>query len=154
MEVFLATYPKTIQINDEQKGKAKRIRTNLAAWAGGGFCKTQYASRPDCGGVPNFLRSHLSVCRMLDYAKELGILKSVSDEGDFFDNRDIPALVNTIADWNAFIATGVGAFDELIGSKAVAPIKEFPNFEHLEAQGQDQIDGLLRWLKRQQLGVE
>ena len=155
MEVFLATYPKTIQINDERTGRAKRIRTNLTAWAGGGFCKTQYASHPDCGGIPNFLRAHLSVCRLLDHAKELGILYEVSDEGDFFENRDIPALVNTIADWNAFIAAGVGAFDELSGGKAMAPIKEFPNFEHLEAQGQDQIDGLLRWIKeRQQLGVE
>jgi hypothetical protein len=153
MEIFLATYPKTILVADERTGKPKRLRTNLAAWSGGGFCKTQYASRPDCGGVPNFLRAHLSVCRLLDHAKELDILKSVSDEGDFFDNRDIPALVNTIADWNAFIAAGVGAFDELVGGKAVAPIKEFPNFEHLEARGQDQIDGLLRWIKERQLSA-
>ncbi len=90
---------------------------------------------------------------MLDHAKELDILKSVSDEGDFFDNRDIPALVNTIADWNAFIAAGVGAFNELTGGKAVAPIKEFPNFEHLEARGQDQIDRLLRWIKERQLST-
>ena len=150
MEVFLATYPKTILVEDERTGKTKRLRTNRAAWTGEAFCKTQYASRPDCGGVPNFLRSHLSVCRLLDHAKELGILKSVSDEGEFFENRDIPALVNTVDDWNAFVAAGVGAFDELTGGKSVAPIKEFPNFEYLEAQGQDQIDGLLRWIKERQ----
>ena len=150
MEIFLATYPRTTLVEDERTRKPKRLRTNLAAWSGGGFCKTQYASDARCGGVPNFLRAHLSVCRLLDHAKELGILKSVSDEGDFFENRDIPALVNEIASWNAFIAAGVEAFDELVGAKGVAPIKEFPNFEHLEAQGQDQIDGLLRWIKERQ----
>ncbi len=80
-------------------------------------------------------------------------MKEVSDEGHFFENRDIPALVNTIADWNAFIAAGTGAFDDLVGSKAVAPIKEFPDFEHLEAQGQDQIEGFLRWIKEKQLSA-
>ena len=150
MEVFLATYPKSILIEDEWTRKHKRLRTNRINWSGGGFCKTQYASRPDCGGVPNFLRSHLSVCRLLDHAKELGILESVSDEGDFFDKRDIPALVNEIGEWNAFIAAGVGAIDDLIGANCIAPIKEYPDFEHLEAKGQDQIDGLLRWLKENQ----
>jgi hypothetical protein len=150
MEIFLATYPKTITVEDEWTRKPKRLRTNLSDWAGGGFCKTQYASHPKCGGVPNFLRAHLSVCRLLDHANELGILKSVSDEGDFFEKRSVPALVNEIASWNAFIAAGVGAFDGLVGAKGVAPIREFPDFEHLEAQGQDQIDGLLRMIKEGQ----
>ena len=103
MEIFLASYPKTIAVD------GRRLRTNHAFWSGRGFCKTQYASDNRCGGVPNFLRAHLSVCRMLDCAKELGILESVSDEGDFFENRSVPALVNSVADWNSFIAAGVGA---------------------------------------------
>ena len=147
MELYLASYPKTIQVEDERTGAPRRMRTNLSTWSGRGFCKTQYASDPDCGGVPNFLRAHLSVCRMLDCAKELGILASVSDEGDFFENRDIPALVSTVGDWNAFIAAGAGVFDEFFGGNCVAPIKDFPDFEHLEAKGQDQIEGLLRWFK-------
>ena len=150
MEIFLAHYPKTIRIEDERTRRPKRLRTNLPVWSGRGFCKTQYASSPECGGVPNFLRAHLSVCRLLDHAKELGILKEVSDEGGFFEKRSIPELVNEIADWNAFIAAGVGVLDELVGSKSLAPIKVFPNFEHLEAQGQHQIDGLLRRLKERQ----
>ena len=153
MEIYLATYPKTILIEDERTRRPKRLRTNHSAWSGSGFCKTQYASRPDCGGVPNFLRAHLSVCRLLDHAKELGVLKEVSDEGHFFENRDIPALVSTVADWNAFIAAGAGAIDELVGGKAVAPIKDYPDFEHLEAQGKDQIDGLLRWIKEKQMSA-
>ena len=137
----------TITVEDERTGRPKRLRTNHTTWSGRGFCKTQYASDARCGGVPNFLRAHLSVCRMLDYAKELGILASVSDEGDFFENRSIPALVNNIADWNAFIAAGVGALDKLVGGGLEAPIRHFPDFEQLEAAGQDQIDGFLRLLK-------
>lgn len=148
MEIFLAAYLKTITVEDE-RGRPRRLRTNHTTWSGRGFCKTQYASNADCGGVPNFLRAHLSVCRMLDCAKELGILETVSDEGDFFEDRDVPALVNTIADWNAFIAAGVGALDALSGGRVEAPIRSFPDFEHLVVAGQDQIDGLLRLLKEQ-----
>ena len=38
-------------------------------------------------------------------------------KGSFYQKRDIPALVNTIADWNAFIAAGIGAFDELSATR-------------------------------------
>ena len=147
MEIFLATYPKTILIQGERTRKQKRLRTNRSGWSGGGFTKTQYASRSDCGGIPNFLRAHLSVCRMLDRAKELGILESVSDEGEFFEKRDIPALVNEVGSWNSFIAASVGAMDELVGTPCIAPIKDYSDFEQLEAKGQDRIDGLLRWMK-------
>ena len=95
MEVFLATYPKTIQIEDERTRRPKRLRTNLAACSGRGFCKTQYASDARCGGVPNFLRAHLSVCRSVGPRQGTGHL-----EGGFrrratsLRSGDIPALVN------------------------------------------------------------
>ncbi len=146
MEVFLATYPKTITVEGEW-GRRMRLRTNRHDWSGGAFCKTQYASNSKCGGVPNFLRAHLSVCRMLDYAKELGILEEVSDEGNFFENRNVPALVKEIGEWNSMIGALVGAIDELAGEKADAAIKQFPDYEHLEAKGQNQIDEFLRLLK-------
>ena len=56
MEVILATHPKTIQVKDQQTGKTKRLRTGFQDWLGRGFCKTQYASDPQCGGIRNFLR--------------------------------------------------------------------------------------------------
>ncbi len=146
MEVFLATYPKTITVDDEW-GRRKRLRTNRHDWSGGAFCKTQYASNPKCGGVPNFLRAHLSVVRMLDFAKELGILAEVSDEGEFWEKRDVKALADEVGSWNAMIGAFTGAMDELVGQKVAAPIKNFPDFEHLEAKGQDQIDDFLRLLK-------
>ena len=147
MEVILAKYPKTIETTDRQTGKRKRIRTGLADWSGRGFCKTQYACDPRCGGVPNFLRAHLSVCRMLDHAKDVGLVVEVSDEGEFFEKRDIPALVKTVAQWNQQIAAFVGALTDAVGTTLEAPIRSFPDFEHLEAKGQNQIDAFLRLLE-------
>ena len=77
MEVFLATYPKTITVKDDW-GRGKRLPTNRHDWSGEAFLKSQYASNSRWGGVANFLRAHLSVVRMLDYAKELGILEGVA----------------------------------------------------------------------------
>lgn len=147
MEVILATHPKTIQVKDQQTGKTKRLRTGFQDWLGRGFCKTQYASDPQCGGVRNFLRAHLSVCRMLDHAKELGLVIEVSDEGDFFEKRDVADLAKTVGIWNEQIAAFVGAMTDKLGKPLSAPIRGFPNFEHLEAKGQDQIDVFLKMLK-------
>ena len=147
MEVILGTYPKTIEVTDRQTGKTKRIRTGFQDWLGRGFCKTQYASDPACGGIRNFLRAHLSVCRMLDYAKEFGLVVEVSDEGGFFEKRDISALAKTVGEWNEQIAAFVGALTDKLGKPVMAPIQNFPDFEQLEAKGQNQIDAFLRALK-------
>jgi hypothetical protein len=152
MGVYLADYPKTIMVKDERTGKPRRLPTDLTSWYGSGFCKTQYASHPDCGGIRNFLRAHLSVVRLLDFAKELGILLKVTDESNFFANRDVPALVDTVGDWNAMIAATAGAIDDLFGGIIEAPITSFPDFEHLEAKGQDKIDAWLRKFKEDRRG--
>ena len=86
---------------------------------------------------------------MLDYAKELGILAKVSDEGEFWEKRDVKALAEEVGDWNAMIAAGVGAFGDLFGGNVEAPIKSFPDFEHLEAKGQKSIDAWLRKFKEE-----
>ena len=44
------------------------------------------------------------------------------------------------------ISAFVGALDDATGEKAQASIKSFPDFEHLEAKGQNQIDEFLRLL--------
>ena len=55
-------YPAYIEVHDRViRGQTRRIRTRLSGWCWGSFCKTQYASNPECGGVANFLRFHLSV---------------------------------------------------------------------------------------------
>ena len=123
----LAIYPKTIDFN------GKNIRSKLANWTWTSFCKTQYASNPEFGGVENFLRSHLSVVKLLDYARDLGILNDVRDEGEYFENRDIQALGSEIGNWNTMIAGWAGRLKDTFGDNVVSEITKFPNFEHLEA---------------------
>ena len=124
-----ARYPETTET------EVGTLPTGLSGWSWGSFCKTQYASNPDAGGVANFVRCHLAVIRLLDRAKAMGILESVKDEGHFWENRDVKALVETVGKWNTHIAGLVGQYKDKIGGIIAAPITEYPNFEHLEADG-------------------
>jgi len=102
-------------------------------WSWGSFCKTQYANQK---GIENFLRCHLSVIRLLDACKKIGILKSVSDEGDYWNKRDADALVKEIGEWDSMIAAFGGALKDSCPSDAITgPIFSNPNFERLEAKG-------------------
>ena len=125
----LAAYPDTVE------GEVGMLSTGLSGWSWQSFCKTQYAGNPDLGGIANFVRCHITVVRLLDRAKALGILESVNDEGHFWENRDAKALVETVGQWNNQLAAIVGQFKDSTGGKIIAPITEYPNFEHLEADG-------------------
>ena len=129
----LAVYPKTIEID------GKKLRTNLGSWSWSSFCKTQYASNPEVGGVENFLRSHLAVVKLLDAAAEIGVLKEVNDEGEYWEKRDIKALVAEVGDWNTMIAGWAGRLKDSFGDGFVAEIAKFPNFEHLEAKAENKL---------------
>lgn len=130
----LALYPKTVKMG------GKTFKTGLNGWNWQSFCKTQYASNPQCGGIANFLRCHLSVVKLLDHAKELGILKKVHDEGEYWTNRDPKALVSTVGNWNNFIAGFAGTLKDAFGDKLTAEITKFPDFERLEAKGREGQD--------------
>ncbi len=149
MGVYLADYPTMILVDDERTGEPRELPTDLVSWCGSGFCKTQYSSHPDLGGVSTFLRAHLSIVRLLDFSKDLGILRKVVDESGFFEHRHVPALVKTLGDWNAMIAAGAGAIGDLFDGNIDAPIKKFPDFEHLEAKGQERLDAWLRKVKEE-----
>jgi hypothetical protein len=133
----LCLYPSHITVEDREARpqRRRRLATGLSGWSWGSFCKTQYASDPRYGGVENFLRCHLLVIRMLDHARELGILQSVSDEGDYWQKRDIQALAQEVGEWNEMIAAGAGKLKDLLGPNLEAPILQFSTFEHLEAAG-------------------
>ena len=80
--------------------------------------------------------------QLLDFAKTLGILAEVTDESDYWINRDPQALRQTIEQWNQMIAGFVGEMKDSIPSTNVqAPITEYPDFEHLEAKGRKQEKG-------------
>lgn len=131
----LAVYPKTTVVEDRSRWphRTKRVRTGLGDWSWGSFCKTQYASNPQCGGVENFLRCHLAVVKLLDHAALLGILKEVSDEDDYWQKRDIKALANEVGEWNTMMAGWAGRLKDAFGDTVASEITKFPNFEHLEA---------------------
>ena len=129
----LAAYPETIET---ERGE---LATGLSGWSWQSFCKTQYASNPDLGGIANFVRCHVTVVRLLDRAKAMGILESVKDESHFWETRDIQALVETVGRWNCEIAALVGQWKDQIGDDFAAPIAEYPNFEHLEAEGRSRV---------------
>jgi hypothetical protein len=114
----------------------KKVPTGLEGWIGEHGCKTQYASNPAYGGIHNFLKCHLSVIRMLEFADALGILSDVYDEGGYWEHRDLRQLMDTVHEWNVRVATWAGRLKEQCrDGEFYAPIFEFPNFEHLEAEG-------------------
>jgi hypothetical protein len=130
----LGLYPKTV----ERDGKA--LSTGVKGWSWKSFCKTEYASDPALGGVENFLRCHLSVIRLLDHAKAMGILEDVKDEGRYWEKRDLRALAEEVGRWNEFIAGIAGRMKDALGGNIEAAILKFQNFEHLEAKGRKARD--------------
>ncbi len=128
----LAMYPPAIFPRDPITGRGHKVDTGLKGWCWSSFCKTQYASQH---GVDHFIRCHLSVIRLLDHAKELGILGTVSDEGGYWESRDVKALVQEVGEWNEQIAGLVGQMKDLLGGGVEAPITQYSDFEHLEARG-------------------
>ncbi|KAF3884790.1 MULTISPECIES: hypothetical protein [Nostocales] len=113
-------------------------------WMWTGFCKTQYASNPEYGGLENFLKCHLLIVKMLDAACELGITCDVTDEGGYWENRNIEELVSNIRQHNILMAALTGQIKDdlaVLGNIPIlSPIFDYPNFEHLEAEGRQKPD--------------
>jgi hypothetical protein len=145
----LCQFPRAV--SHPEFGKRK---TKLKGWSWDSFCKTHYASDPRCGGLPNFLRCHLGVVALLDEAKKLGFLGKVSDEGEFWETRSLDRLTKEIGEQSAMLAGFLGALKDAVGI-VEAPIAEYPNFEHLEAEGQrllpEQLKTMLKTLARSSL---
>ena len=79
---------------------------------------------------------------LLDEAKKLGVLGTVSDEGDFWETRSLDRLTKEIGEQSAMLASVLGVLKDAVGQApggagtVEAPIAGYPNFEHLEAEGQ------------------
>lgn len=99
-------------------------------WYGEGFTKTQYASTVS---AEHFLRCHTSVVALLDSARELGILGSASDDGNYLESRDVRGLLDSVGRHNAIAAGLTGALMDQ-GWDGIAPIGSHPEFEHLEME--------------------
>src|SRR5262245_25353599 len=98
----LAQYPDTITV------AGRILKTRPRGWSWAGFCKTRYSSNPAEGCAENFLKCHLAVVSLLDAAEELGILKKVTDESDYWKHRDRQRLVQTVRQWNRMMAGFAG----------------------------------------------
>jgi hypothetical protein len=106
------------------------------------FCKTQYAGNPKLGGEANFLKAHLSLIELLDQIQAAGPKVQIRDDSRYARHRDVDRLLASLRRWDAIVAGFVGSLGDALGDKAgtlVAPIKERPDFEHLEAKGIDVI---------------
>jgi hypothetical protein len=102
------------------------------------FCKTQYAGNPKLGGEANFLKAHLSLIELLDQIGRLGVKVHVRDDSRYAQHRNVDRLLRSLRDWDAVVARFVGNLGDRLGDSAgklVAPIKDRPDFEHLEARG-------------------
>jgi hypothetical protein len=86
----------------------------------------------------NFLRAHLSVCSILEKAQALGLQVHVSDEGHFWDKRDVKALAQEVGEWDQMIAGMFGMIKDAIpdGVAAESSISGRPDFERLETKAQ------------------
>jgi len=148
---------------DEKFQEQRTVKTRLGSgWRYSAFCKTQYASNAECGGIPNFLRCHISVVTLLDRIAQLPTMKvEIDDEGKYgpsyytddplaeervyrwHDGKyDVKSLIQEVGEWNEMIAAKFGALNDLLKAKGSpggldAPITAFPNFERLEFKGQN-----------------
>lgn len=137
--IGLCRFPKTVMVANKWSRKNHRLPVGDSKWSWHSFCKTQYSNSPECGGIENFLRCHLSVVAMLDAAKKLGFAVECNDESGYWEKRDLKALVKEIGQWDAFIAAFGGALKdatEETGLTLEAPITQRKDFEKLEAEGQ------------------
>lgn len=124
-------------------GATVEVPTRLRGWYSWSGCpKTQYAANPKLGGIPNFLRAHLSIFKAIDEAKRLGLTTRIRDDAKYWRHRDEAKLIKELARWDNIVAGIVGRISDAMGDSVegvVAPIKERPDFEHLEAKGLDQL---------------
>ena len=135
-------------LQDILHGKEHVIPAAHGVWSS--FCKTQYANAPEVGGWNNFQRAHLSVVAVLEHMQQIGFTVVVSDEGDFWQTRDLAVLAKSVGHYDAAIAGLAGIFKdaaEASGQRIDSPILGRADFEHLEAQAL-KIDGLAKHLEK------
>ena len=159
--------------DDEKFQEKRKIKTGLGSgWHYSSFCKTQYASSADCGGIPNFIRCHLCVIHLLDHIAQLPTMKVyVNDEGKYgrsyytddpwAEKRvytwhegkyDVKALVEEVGEWNEMIAATFGAMNDALKAgggdlRLESPISAFPDFERLEFKGRQNRQHLVPFLQ-------
>ena len=80
---------------------------NGKVWRGMGCTKTQYAE--------HFVDAHTLVVRLLDICQEYGILKSVNDDGGYWETRDLTVLGENINASTNFMKLVSKALPQILG---------------------------------------
>ncbi len=128
------------------------VQTGLSDWRWSSFCKTQYAFDPTQECILNFLRCHLNVICLLDKAKAQGCLDRVSDEGGFWESRDLQALAQRVGASHDMVSTLCRRLKGQSGggTPIAADLGQFASLERLKASEQrrppldfEQLAGLL-----------
>jgi len=171
LNIGLCRYPQTIHKPNPKRGwdlNPREILTKLHGWRWSSFCKTQYANDPRSGGMPNFLRCHVSAITLLDRIAKLPTMSvHINDEGDYGPNHssrdwkeaqaegrdpvykdwpgyyDVKKLANEVGNWDTMIAGFLGGMTdaaEKVGAEGSHAMQGRPNFEHLEAIGANNED--------------
>ncbi|HLW66513.1 MAG TPA: hypothetical protein VKS79_14460 [Gemmataceae bacterium] len=120
-------------------------------------CKTQYAGNPKLGGEANFLKAHLSLIELLDGIQLAGVTVRVRDDSNYAKHRNVDRLLRSLRNWDALIANFAGKLTDKLGSEfgtVIAPIKDRPDFEHLEAKGIEVIRKMAARQRRRKKGAE
>jgi hypothetical protein len=119
------------------------------------FCKTQYAGNPKLGGEANFLKAHLSLIELLDQIRETGVKVRIRDDSKYAKHRDPDRLLRSLREWDAIVARFAGGLSDALGNElgtVIAPIKQRPDFEHLEAKGIEVLKKLASRQRRRKKG--
>ena len=109
----------------------RQMNDSPPVWRWHCSCKTQYAS---VESDEHFIRCHTSLVALLDEAKRLGFDVDVTDEGGYWDGRDIALLHAHLRQMNHLVARFGGAVHDALGAEheVEAEIFRHPNFERLE----------------------
>ena len=137
LRLALCRYPKSVMMG------GKRYRTKLPGWRFHGFSKTQFAS---LHGWAHFRRCHTAVIDLLAAIRRLGLEVTISDEGDYWPGRSLPALRRNLDEMNGIVAAAAGALkdaDDGEGGGVQSPIFAHRDFERLEAEGHERAGDLI-----------
>ena len=93
----LAMYPESI--TDPETGIV--LPTGLKGWCWRASCKTQHGREDN---LVDFVFAHQTLIKVLDCAKELGILATVADDGDYWETRDVEVLKANLKEWEEIVA--------------------------------------------------
>ncbi len=137
----------TVIMIDRQKHPKNHHLAQLSLWAGkgcegtefsftkkrkywkcSGFTKTQYAEQ--------FVKCHLLVIKALDLLKEQGFTVKVSDEGHYWETRDLKVLAKNINDYTALIKSIFGTIKDKVDGQSnveiVSSIEGCENYMNVE----------------------